>query len=85
MILAVPPVLFSLGIIWWLIPQRPVRGRHRMTWRRSVALWWAATAPRDVDAPVLAAMAWRDTSAGWRVLVAPVIGRPPYELTAVAA
>jgi hypothetical protein len=68
------------------------RGTHRNIWRHQLGLRWAAfcedTTPRDVDAPVRAALAVRTPTAEFHAIVAreswpATIGRPPAELTAV--
>lgn len=46
----------------------PVRGRYRghrrITRMQELRDWWASTAPRDVDAPVRAALAWSEPEDG---------------------
>lgn len=36
--------------------RRRYRGIHRSTWRRKLADWWKQGEPRDIDAPVRAAL-----------------------------
>lgn len=62
------------------------RGRHRNTLRRRIRAWWESTAPRDIDAPVRAALqaqakAAMPGQARWRPstvdTVAPIVRHSP--------
>lgn len=39
--------------------RRRYKGTRRLTRRRRIQIWWEETAPRDIDAPVRAALEWQ--------------------------
>lgn len=67
------PVDTGLTRRWVPVKPRPAR----VTLRARLAGWWAATAPRDVHAPVRAAMRGGGRRPVWMDLPFDFIGQPP--------